>query len=319
MRKSLFDKVIGADFKITNYKVHNLEELKVILEKQHTDLNHRLYDENHNYYRFEENEASPYEVGYHELMEMFNTNNFLNSLQDTERYKISITQRLKFMASKSLKIEFLEKELQKLEIRFSQNPYNDILSPDNYFNEIRSKDFYDKLWNTHKSENRESYLEFLENYKFRSYNREELMESNIEKGSFIEFFDILKCYSVINFQLDELNVIETKLKDISMIIKENKYPRVFTNGYACELFNYLFSVESKEIGPAWASKFFLLFKEENLIKNKAKPSFFMTFLNEKHHIKIKTWDDRASYGGDEMDFLKDAEKDFKDFHNIKRP
>lgn len=317
MEKKLIE-ILGSDFTITKYKVSSLDDLEKVLNKQDRDLNKRIYNEEGLFYEFPTGSHPDY-VGCFTLIERYHNDDYFSKLYRTREYYDLLTQRLEFKISKNSKIEMLERELDSLEKQFLENPYYDILTPTNYFNEIRTYDFFIKLWTRHKFENLSLFKKFKENFNSKSYDIEDLMEKDLGKGSFSDFFDILKRFTVVNCHLRQLKVVETYVEDISLALKKNKYPRIFKYGYAFELFNYLVAVESNDIGPAWAAKFFLLFRDEKLIKDKARPSDFEVFFLQEHNIEIKKWDDRTSFGQDEENYLADIEKDFKNFYNIKRP
>lgn len=318
MDRKLFTKILGSNFSITKYKVNTLNDLERVLNKQDLDLNKRLYNEEGLFYEFPIG-SNPDDAGCFTLMERYHSDSYFTSLHRTREYYNLLTQRLDFKITENSKIEMLERELESLEKQFLENPYYDILTPINYFNEIRSYDFFIKLWTRHKFENLSLFKEFKENFNSKSYDIEDLMEKDVGKGSFKEFFEVLKRFTVVNIHLRQLKKVDMYVEDISLALKKNQYPRIFKHGYAFELFNYLVAVESNDIGPAWATKFFLLFQDEKLIKVKTRPSDFEVFLRKEHNIEIKKWDDRTSFGHDEENYLRDIEKDFKNFYNITRP
>ena len=228
-----------------------------------------------------------------------------------------ISNYLSFSADNKGRIKLIEDKILKLRDSYQQNQFSRVLTPENFFDDLINPKFSYYAYLTIYSEVEEKIKETTE--------KEEENYDSIYFPSTEEIFSMAK----ILMELKLLQAIHLKInsgveKNLQMElivpnVKVNKYPKVFRNGYATELFNFLLTEEDKRIGPSWAGKYFLLFKDEKLIKPKAKAVNFLTFLNENIEKKIKVLDNRTGYKEDtEVDFLKEVEKKFQISNGIKR-
>lgn len=318
MKKELFEEIFGSDFKTTNYKVNTTAELFEVLIKQERELELSLYkiedDPEGVLYEFPEGSDID-DRGMHALIDCYYFSHFFTKLEFTKDFYILLVNRLKFMNSHQNKMELLENELKDLEKEFQNNPYNYVLTPNNYFNELRSQWFIENLWKQHKIENWEAYQEFEANFQNSKYNPDNLMEEEIWggtlEGSFARFFDILKKFTVIKHQISLLNNSQDAKE---VVIYENESPSVFMDGYSCQLFIYLIQNEEKNIGRAYVTKYFNLFKEEKRIKKGAKAVRYISFLKKTYKTKfdkLDKLDNRVTFGDEEIDDLANIEKMFK--------
>ena len=311
MKKEIFNKIFGSSFKVTNYKVNSPQELKNILTKKRLELDPKIYtiENNGNSTMIElPNEATINEIGLFHLLDSYHINGYFDFMDETRKYYNIQIQRIKFMITDESKSLLLQNELKTLESEFISNPYNQVLTPDNYFNELNSYDFYVRLWSSFKMENRSLYYLFCEHHK-NSFQLENFFTDNLyPNNSFKQFMVILQKFTLIKYQL---SLIKSENKTAKQVELDNNYPSIFTDGYSLNLFNFLIDNEEKKVGRAYITKYFNLFKEENLIKKNAKKTNFLRFLSSKHNLDFRKLDNRTTYTDEEIENLDNVRIKFK--------
>jgi hypothetical protein len=238
-------------------------------------------------------------------------------------------EKLFYTIAEEEKIKLVKGGLEELNI-FLKKDKNINLNPAFYLEYILSPSFSFLYFNGLTPEKQNIIINKLTPPQSRRNDAGDSEETN----EYFRIYDLMGDFVLLNLSIIEfkylkilLNELNNNVKVIPTVkvssqinVKINKYPKIFKNGYAVELFNFLLAEEDKPIGQSWAGKYFLLFKDEKLIKPKAKPVNFLTYLNKNIPKKIDVLDNRTGYKEDaEVDFLIEVEKKFQILNDVKRP
>ena len=226
-----------------------------------------------------------------------------------------VMESLEFSSNEKDRLEKIDQKIQKLDKSYKQNNFTGILSPHNFIQDLNSSKF---PYNT--------YLVIFEKLKTEILQRPDLDDQSLE----LIFTNLTEDFFNLTYVIMELKLLQSEYSEITAKndsdaaetnfnpdFNYNKYPKVFKSPYAHELFKYLVSIDDEKITPAWAQKYFDLFKDEKLIKVTSKKVSFIRFLKKEYQISFSEMDIRASYN-EEANFLKDIEKDFTKKYNVTR-
>jgi hypothetical protein len=236
--------------------------------------------------------------------------------------------KLFYLITNEDKLDLIKIRVEELKTYFEQSKKNS-LDPAFYLDNICGVGFPHLVFNNLPEPSQRRIMEKTKNdfneLEISRFVYGEIYEFAELNASIIEFMYIKTLVDKFTFGGNaQKNLDRTESSNISKNeypkFFKNEYAKVFRNGYATELFNFLLTEEDKPIGPSWAGKYFLLFKEEKLIKPKAKPVNFLTYLNKNIPKKIQILDNRTGYKEDvEVDFFKEVEKKFQILNDVKRP
>jgi len=320
--KTLYENLVGKNFKPSNYKVSSYQDLKDALKKQLLELNYLVFIDNAEHYEGIDKEYTKNNIAFFGVFEEvilgdhFNLNSFIN-------FKKFIEIRLEFYIIKDEAFIFLNEEFKKLEQEYINNPYSTVLSPDNYFNEIRTYTFLNNLLAVFIERNSTFYDKWYHNpseFRFvdifeHDYDLGSENQFGPDEKSFCNFCSILNKYTALKIVYNEFtsqNLSKENLDSKKTNPQINKFPAVFCTSYGYNLFNYLMtflSFDKKK--TALLSKYFFLFQEEQLIEEKAPWSEFFRFLLIDHEVTIKKIDDRVQPDDNEFNFLKKIKENFR--------
>ena len=266
-------------------------------------------------HHFEKQVGKPY-TGGQQFLNFINDDFFENLGFFVEETAELVSEYLSFSANDEKRIQIIDKRIQELQKKYQQNKFSGMLSPDSFFNDLINPKFPSSIY-------------------VRIYpDVEEEIKKNSENGDssfeYIYFDATEEIFSLVKL-LIELKLLQEVYKEISPDqeqhpktealtpnFKENTYPKVFKNGYGYELFRYLVQHDDENIRPAWAEKYFDLFKVEKLIKANTKKISFVRFLKEEYQVKFSEIDFRTTYNNEEVAFLKDIEKNFNKKYSVSR-
>src|SRR5690606_5280871 len=112
------------------------------------------------------------------------------------------------------------------------------------------------------------------------------------KESIHSLFVSLAEYSSLKFIYDDFKGENVQTK--SEFLQFNPYPLLFQSAEAFRLFNYIISqFPEKKNSRAFLSRYYLLFREEDLIEKGSLWKDYFIFLKEEHDITLKKIDDRT--------------------------
>lgn len=240
---------------------------------------------------------------------------FDHLVSNLDDHKMNWENKFFFCYNVDEKIQLVEERILELRDFFKNYSGRPPIRPNLFIENILFPRFSQMTFNRLSDATKNKIIDFRknrshDNWFYPTMERELMVEFHEFQQDIIEFLYLKTLYT----ELEEEKRNQKFPREKKLSSQLGEYPEIFKSSDSFHLFNHIINDQKQKgnkIGPAFLTKIFNYFKDENLIYKNVKPKNYIKFLKTIHSIKIIKLDERTAPDTLDIDLFERLKKYFE--------